>query len=87
MEFVVEKIFHSVGQFTDPKTGKLISYDNKYLLLVSYGKDGRLVKPILPKIKSENIPQGLCVGDYVKVYYNEYKQPEAVYISRKGDNQ
>ena len=87
MEFKVEDIQRKFGSFTDPKTGVLVEYDNTFPYLVARDKEGNYEKSLLPKIKTPNIPVGLCVGDYVKVFYNEYKTPEALVISRKGDKQ
>lgn len=86
MEFVVTNIYRKQGQFTDPKTNKVIAYDNTYPVLVAFDDNGEFKNVIAPKIKTANIPYDLSEGDFVKVYYNEYKQPEALIISRKGDN-
>ena len=87
MEFQVRDIQRKFGSFPDPKTGVIIEYDNTFPYLVAVDKEGNFDKSMLPKIKTANIPHGLCVGDYVKVFYNEYKTPEALVISRKGDKQ
>lgn len=87
MEFIVVDIQRKFGSFVDPKTRKLVEFDNTFPYLVAYDEKGEFDKSLLPKIKTANIPNGLRIGDYVKVFYNEYKTPEALVISRKGDKQ
>ena len=87
MEFEVRDIQRIAGSFIDSKTGKTVVYDNTFPYLVAVDEDGSFVKSLLPKIKTANIPSGLCKGDFVKVFYNEYKTPEALVISRKEKKQ
>lgn len=83
MEFEVLKMYKSEGVFISPDNGEQIAYDNTYVALAAFDDKGNFKKGLFPKFKTKNLPHDLAEGDFVKIYYNEYKVPEALIISRK----
>lgn len=85
MIYKVDKKYQIAGEFIDPKTNKVIPYDNTYFCLAPYDDDGKLAgKPILPKIKTASLRDAIDVGDFVEVYNNQYGQPSLVVLVQKG---
>lgn len=86
MIYKVEKKYQIAGEFTDPKTNKVIQHDNMYFCLAPYDEQGNIAgKPILPKIKTASLRDPIDVGDYVEVYNNQYGQPALVVLVQKGE--
>jgi hypothetical protein len=86
MIYKVDKKYRIAGEFTDPKTQKVIAHDNTYFCIAPYDDNGNVAgKPVLVKIKSASLRDNIDVGDYVEVYNNQYGQPSMVVLVQKGD--
>ena len=85
MIYVVGKVLRKAGEFTDPKTNKLIQYDNFYFHLDAYDKEGNFLDAICPKIKAKYVRDTIEEGDLVEVFKNEHKEPFMVQLVQKGD--
>ena len=82
-------IERKVGTFKSPK-GEEVSYDNMYYYC-SYvpaeesGADIVGVRTVDYKIKTDKVQDHIEIGDFVEVYFNQYRTAELICVVQKGE--
>ena len=83
-------IERKVGTFKSPK-GEEIAYDNMYYYCSYLPPEEEQadivgVRTVEYKIKTDKVRDQIEIGDFVEVYFNQYRTPDLICVVQKGDN-